>query len=222
MRSWLPPLLLIGLGLGALGIALTNVLIPFPDQVASVATFSGKVYADEQLGNFEHFPLLIHAHAILGTVFVLIAALQFWPRFRNSYRRAHRILGYVALACLVILPISGVVSAIVYPFAGFAGVIPNIVWMTAILFCVAMAWSAIRRRDIVQHEAWVLRATAMTIGITLSRLYVPLLVPVLGMEPHRALALVFWMGQGEGLLIAELWLRRPGGPLARRLARAAA
>jgi hypothetical protein len=34
--------------------------------------------------------------------------------------------------------------------------------------------------------------------------------------------LVFWLGQGEGLAVAEFWLRRPGGAVALRAASAAA
>ena len=84
--------------------------------------------------------------------------------------------------------------------------------------CVACAWSSIRRRDVFAHEAWVARAAAMTVGITLSRLYEPLLVQVFHMGARPALATVFWLGQGEGLAAAEVWLRRPGGPLSRRVA----
>lgn len=218
VRSWLPPVILLGLGLGALFFGLTNVLVPFPIQAESVAAFSGKEYAEVQLGNFARNPMLIHSHAALGSVFVVIAAFQFWRRFRNRNLGLHRWMGYAALACLVLLPVSGVAAAIVYPFAGAIGILPNLMWMAAILFCTVHAWLAIRRRDVTNHQAWITRAAAMTVGITLSRLYEPLLVQVFHMESHAALALVFWLGQGEGLVVAEWWLRRPGGPLARNRA----
>jgi hypothetical protein len=221
-RVWLAPGFLILLALGAFGIGLNTALAPFKAQAAAVAALSGKLYADVQLSSFARHPLLIRSHAVMGSAFVLIAAFQFWPQFRARRPRAHRIMGYVALGLLVLLPITGVAASIVYPFAGFPGVVPNLFWGAIILTCVVRSWRAIRRRDIVMHEAWVTRAAAMTVGITLSRIYEPLLVQVAHMEPHAAVALVFWLGQGEGLLAAELWLRRPGAPLARRLARAAA
>lgn len=222
LRSRLAAAFLLCLAAGALSFGLFNVLVPFQDQAASVAAFSGQAYADEQLGNFARNPLLIHAHAAMGSLLVIIAVFQFWRGFRNRYRRLHRMMGYVALAILVLLPITGVASAIVYPFAGPAGVLPNVVWMAAILFCATSAWRAIRRRDVVNHEAWITRAIGMTVGISLSRLYEPILVMGFHMESHAALALVFWLGQGEGLIAAELWLRRPGGPLARKRAAARA
>jgi len=122
----------------------------------------------------------------------------------------------------VLLPVTGVMATFVYPFAGFAGVVPNVFWMVIILYCIARAWLAIRRRDLIDHEAWITRATAMTLGITLSRLYAPLLVMGFHMDSRTTVAMVFWLGQGEGLAAAEFWLRRPGGPLQRRAARAAA
>jgi hypothetical protein len=205
-RVWLPLLFLLALGL----------LVPFPIQAASVAPLSGQEYADEQFGAFARNPVPIHLHAGIGVIFVVIATFQFWRRFRNRNLRRHRIMGYVGLTCLIVLPTTGVACAIIYPFAGLPGVIPNLVWMVAILYCVSASWRAIRGRDLRGHEAWITRAAAMTVGITLSRLYQPLLIQVFHMEPHTSLAVVFWLGQGEGLIAAEFWLRRPGGPLARK------
>jgi hypothetical protein len=221
LRVWLPLLFLLSLGVGALIIGLINVLVPFSTQAASVAPLSGKEYADEQFGNFARNPVPIRLHAAMGATFVAIAAFQFWRRFRNKNRRLHRWMGYVGLSLLVLLPVTGVACSIVYPFGGLLGVFPNVFWMIAILSCVMAAWRAVRRRDFIGHEAWVTRATAMTIGITLSRLYQPVMVQLFHMEPHLSIALVFWLGQGEGLLAAEFWLRRQGGPLAKKPTRAA-
>jgi hypothetical protein len=217
--TWLPAAILIVLGVGAVAIALNHLLVPSAVQHDSIAALAGQAYADEQLAAFDSKPLLIHSHAAVGLVFVGLAALQFWRKFRNQDLRRHRWIGYAGFACLIALPVSGVAATFVYPFSGIAAVLPNVVWMVVILFCVARAWLAIRRRDVRAHQAWVTRATGMTFGITLSRLYQPIMVMGLHMEPRLALAVVFWLGQGEGLIAAEFWLRRPGGPLARRPAR---
>lgn len=218
IRTWLAPAFLIFLGVAALGIGLNYLLIPSAVQHDSVAALAGQSYADVQLASFDANPLLIRSHVMIGVLFTVLATFQFWPGFRRRHRNIHRTMGYGALACLILLPVTGVACAIVYPFAGLPGVWPNLVWMTVILFAVNRAWRAIRRRDIVNHEAWVLRATAMTVGIALSRIYEPLLVHFAHMDPRAATAVVFWLGQGEGLIVAELWLRRAGGPLARRAA----
>lgn len=215
-RRWQALLFLLSLGGGALVIGLINLLVPFSIQAESVAPLSGKQYAVEQFGDFARNPWPIHIHVALGVLFVVLAAFQFWRKFRSRNMRLHRVMGYVAFACLILLPTTGVACSIIYPFGGALGVVPNVFWMVVILACVGQAWRAVRRHDIRGHEAWVTRASAMTVGITLSRLYQPILIHVFNMEPHLSIALVFWLGQGEGLIAAEFWLRRAGGPLAFR------
>ena len=218
-RSRIAAVFLVLLGLGALVFGLSTLLVPFGEQARSVAPFSGQEYADVQIGAFARNPWLVRAHAAMGSAFVLIAALQFWHKFRNADLRRHRWLGYAGFTLLVLLPATGILATFVYPFAGWPGVVPNIFWGSAIVVCVTRARTAIKARDVTDHEAWALRATAMTIGITLSRLYEPLLVQGLHLNSRTALATVFWLGQGEGLIAAEIWLRRPGSPYARRLSR---
>ena len=118
-------------------------------------------------------------------------------------------MGFAAISCLALLSTSGLAVSVAYPFAGVAGVIPNVFWMSAILFCTVAALAKIRRGDIRDHEAWITRATAMTLGITLSRLCGPLMIHVFHMSARPALAVIFWLGAGASLVIAELWLRRP-------------
>jgi uncharacterized membrane protein YozB (DUF420 family) len=217
----LPAFVLITMAVAALAFGLNNLFVPTAAQADSDAALAGREYL-QLLAAFDRNPFLIRTHVGLGVEFVLLAAFQFWRQFRNHNFKRHQAIGYVAMACMVFLPITAIACTIVYPFAGPAGIPPNVVWMVAILFCVAAAWRAARRREITDHEAWVTRATAMTVGISLTRLYEPVLVHVFHMVPHAAFGLTFWFGQGEGLLVAEVWLRRPGGPLARKAARTAA
>ena len=86
--------------------------------------------------------------------------------------------------------------------------------MIAIVYCSAQAFRAARERNFAGHEIWVTRAAGMTVGITLSRLYGPLLVHFAHMDTRTMTALIFWLGQGEGLIAAEIWLRRTDGPVA--------
>ena len=204
---------LIALGLGALGIGLNNLFVPTALQADSVTQLVGKAYLD-QLADFDRHPFLIRSHAAMGSLFVLAAVFQFWPAMRRRYRQTHRWVGYAGLALLVALPVTGVISTIVYPFAGLAGVWPNLVWMIAIIYCAVQAFQAARGRDFARHEIWVTRAAGMTVGITLSRMYGPLLVHLAHMDTRTMTALIFWLGQGEGLIAAEIWLRRADGPVA--------
>ena len=128
-RRWLALLFLLSLGGGAFVIGLINLLVPFPIQAASVAPLSGKQYAVEQFGDFARDPWPIHIHVALGVLFVVLAAFQFWRKFRNRNLRLHRVMGYAAFACLILLPTTGVACSIIYPFGGALGVVPNVFWM---------------------------------------------------------------------------------------------
>ncbi len=179
---------------------------------------SGRAFLD-MLRAFDRNPLMIRIHACVGITFVACAALQFWPGLRRRHRTAHRRIGYVAFVSLICLPATGLACAIVYPFAGPAGIPPNVFWLTCILTCAAYSWRAARRNDFLGHEIWITRATAMSMGaVSLFTLYESAFVHWLHLDPHVATAAAFWCGQADGLLAAQLWLSRKDGPLARRRA----
>jgi Predicted membrane protein (DUF2306) len=208
--TWFPPVFFAAVALGTLPVIMTNLFVPSHDAASSVAAIAGREYANEQLAAFDRNPLLIHAHAVVGLALVLAVPFQFWRNFRNRHRQLHRVTGYVIVTTLVLLSTSGLAVSIFYPFAGRAGVIPNLVWMSAILFAVGKAVRCIRRRDVLGHETWMTRAIAMTFGVTFASLYLPVLTGLLHMPSRLALAVSFWLGVGECLGVAEIWLRRSG------------
>jgi hypothetical protein len=206
-------------GAGALTLGL--LATPGPTQADSVAMLTGGGWLD-QWATIDHDPALIRADAALGALFVPLAAPLFWPRIRNRNWKAHRALGGLALAVMIVLPVTGLACTILYPSAAVAGVFPNCVWLAAVLGCVVMAGRCVADKDILGHEAWVTRAAAMTAGITLSGIYEPIAVGVFGLDPQPAATVALWLGQGQGIAMAEVWLRRSRGTLARRTALLAA
>ena len=214
--SWFPPVFFAAVAIGTLPVVLTNLFVSSADAAGGFTFLAGGEYAAEQLAAFDRHPWLIHAHAVIGLTLVLAVPFQFWRGFRTRHRQAHRLIGYLSVTCLCTLAASGLGVAVAYPFAGVAGMVPNLVWMTAILFATAMAVRGIRRRDIIGHETWMTRAVAMTLGITFATIYLPVLTYVVHLPPRTALATSFWLGVVECLGIAELWLRRPGSPTARQ------
>jgi hypothetical protein len=206
-------------GAGALTLGL--LAAPGPTQADSVAMVTGGGWLD-QWATIDQDPALIRLDAALDALFVPLAAPLFWPRIRNRNWKAHRALGGLALAVMIVLPVTGIACATLYPAAAVAGVVPNLVWLAAALGCVAMAGRCVVEKDILGHEAWVTRAAAMTAGIALSRIYQPIAVGVFSMDPRPAATVAFWLGQGQGLATAEVWLRRSRGTLARRTALLAA
>jgi uncharacterized membrane protein len=100
--------------------------------------------------------ILLH----LATIFPasLLAVLQFTPFIRKTYRRYHRIAGYLA-ALLGVISTVGVLMISEKSFGGsvilqtFFGALS-----IAFVFALGMAIYNIRRKQIEQHRAWMLRA----------------------------------------------------------------
>ena len=215
-KAWFPPIFFALVAAGTLPVVFTHLFVPSAAVAPSAAAIFGREYADEQLPAFDRRPWLIHAHAVIGLVLVVVGPLQFWRGFRNRHRRFHRLAGYTLAAVLALLAVTGFAVALAYPFAGLAGAAPNFVWMAAILACLGLAIFNARRRNILEHEAWMTRAMAITLGVTFASLYIPLLTGVMRLPSRTALAVSFWLGVGECLAVAEAWLRRPGRPRAAR------
>jgi uncharacterized membrane protein len=107
-------------------------------------------------------PLVIH---ILGaTTYALVGVLQFAPRFRRRHWAWHRRAGRVlALAGLCVAG-SALWMTLAYspkPGTGDLLFVLRLVFASAMAGSLVLGVSAIRRRDIAAHRAWMIRAYAI-------------------------------------------------------------
>jgi len=111
--------------------------------------------------------LLLH----LGGGFVAIASglVQLWLGFTGKTSGLHRKLGQVYVGAVLVGAVGAtyLVSTIPGHFAYSAGLAGMV---TASLVTTAMAVIAIRRRDIVQHKAWMIRSYAVIFAFVTYRL----------------------------------------------------
>jgi uncharacterized membrane protein len=206
--KWLPRCYFFLLLAGTLVIGIEHLLVPASERVALVSRFAGADYATHQIPEFASRPVLIGAHAIGGILFASIVPLQLWRKFRQRQRRVHRWSGWTFILACWFTAVTGVMVAYAYPFAGRAGVIPNLVSAVCLIWFTLAAVSSARRRDFAAHERWVLRTVAIGFGIALARVLLPILVQWFGLDARQALGQVFWLGSGLNLLLMEAWLRR--------------
>jgi uncharacterized membrane protein len=205
--AWLGRAYLVVLVVGALVIGLEHLLIDPQTRAMTVRLFAGPAYASRQMAAFAAEPWLIGIHAASGVLFTLLVPWQLSTRLRRE-RRLHRWAGYVFVVCAWTMAATGVAVSYAYPFAGRAGMIPNLLFGALLAFCTVAGVQNARRRRIDAHRAWMLRAAGIGLGIVLSRLYLPLLVQVFGLPADQAMAQVFWLGSGTNLVLVEWWLRR--------------
>lgn len=153
--AWLLPTGLITLGLiPVLANALRRVALAVGTEDSTVGDGSAEL------------PLPVILHVIGATVFVVLGAFQFSTTFRGRSPSWHRIAGRVLIVAALLAAVSGLWLAflrfptdsgeLLFAFRLVAG-------LGTVLFIV-LAFTAIRRRDITHHRAWMIRAYAIGLG----------------------------------------------------------
>lgn len=127
------------------------------------ATDPGAVPPEAQ---FQSSPALM-THLVSGTAYAVLGAFQFSASFRRQHRAWHRRAGRL----LIILGLTAAVSAVwltlFYDGKKDTGALINslrLAFATAMAVGLVVAFRAIRRRDLVRHRAWMVRAYAIGLG----------------------------------------------------------
>jgi uncharacterized membrane protein len=111
-------------------------------------------------------PTPVVIHIVAAAVYALFGAFQFPARLRRRHPGWHRRFGRVLVATGLVVAVSGLWMTLFYPCAPGGGLL----WTVRLLVGSAMATSlalgfiSIRRRDIVAHRAWMIRAYALAVG----------------------------------------------------------
>lgn len=120
--------------------------------------------ADER---FSDFPLPLMVHLIGASVYAILGALQFVPRFRRSHPGWHRGAGRVLAAVGWLVAGSALWMTLFYspkPGTGALLYVLRLVFSIAMAACLVLAVSTVRRGDIAGHRAWMIRAYAIGIA----------------------------------------------------------
>jgi Predicted membrane protein (DUF2306) len=144
----------------------------------------------------------LFAHAVAGTLALVLGPFQFWPGLKKSRPMLHRAMGTVYATSAGV----GSLAAFYLAFRTDFG------WMYAIgLTSMAMAWListglatiAIYRRMIPQHREWMIRSYVVTFGFVVLRLVVDVLdMKNIGTVSER-LIFASWVCWSVPLLITE-------------------
>jgi uncharacterized membrane protein SirB2 len=108
-------------------------------------------------------PLVVHIVSVI--VYAVLGAFQFSARLRRRngwHRRAGRLLVVVGL----IVALSAIWMTLFYPRSegGDLLYVFRLLAASGMIASIVLGFLAIRRRDIVQHRAWMTRAYAIALG----------------------------------------------------------
>ncbi len=113
---------------------------------------------------FAGFPLPLVVHLVGVMTYVLVGVLQFVPRFRRRHLAWHRRAGRVLAVAGLLVAGSAVWMTLLYeakPGTGELLFVLRLIFGSAMAACLISGVTAVRRRDIAAHRAWMIRAYAI-------------------------------------------------------------
>lgn len=177
--------------------------------ITGQALTTGQPVDDPVFMIYVHQPWLPAIHILAGTVFMLLGPLQFIPSIRRHWPKMHRVTGRVFLVCGLIAAASGLGVEFTFPLrGGYVKRAAMVLFSLAMLVALALAWRAAIRRRIDLHRAWVVRAYAIGLALSTTRLYFIPAYLMYGNPSQFEAATVTWAGFCINCLVAEWIVRR--------------
>jgi len=149
--GWLVPAALVALS-----------LVPIVSGSARLVELSGGPALLPPRSDPSSIPLVVHIVSVI--VYAVLGAFQFSARLRRTgwHRKAGRLLVVAGLT----VALSAVWMTLFYPRSdgGDLLYVFRLLVASGMLLSIALGFLAIRRRDIPQHRAWMIRAYALALG----------------------------------------------------------
>ena len=112
-------------------------------------------------------PLPVTLHIVSVILFSVLGAFQFAPAFRARRPDWHRAAGRIVAVSGLVAGLSGIWMALFYAIIPADSALLQgfrLFFGAALVASIIMGFLAIRRRDIVNHQAWMRRAYAIGVG----------------------------------------------------------
>jgi uncharacterized membrane protein len=153
---------------------------------------------------------LTRGHVLAGLGFVLLLPVQLSARVRSRLLVVHRWLGRALMVIGIAVGLSGY-AMVAIPIGGWLEVSAIVVYATAFLAALVIAWRSIRRGDVGHHREWMLRMVAIGLGIATTRPVVGAFFAtsrLTGLTPSQFFGAAFWIGFTSTALAGEWYVRR--------------
>lgn len=111
-------------------------------------------------------PAPVVLHVVAAAVYAVGGAFQFPARLRRGHRVWHRRAGRVLIGAGLVVAGSGLWMTLFYPGAPGGDLLwtVRLVVASATVVSIVLGVTAIRRRDITSHRAWMIRAYALAVA----------------------------------------------------------
>jgi uncharacterized membrane protein len=163
-------------------------------------------------------PVPLMVHVVGAVLYAVLGAFQFSARLRRRHLNWHRRSGRILVGAGLAVALSGLWMTLFFPGAPGG----DLLWGIRLLVSLAMAaflilgFSALRRRDLPAHRAWMMRAYALGLGPG-TQAFTEGVGEVLFGATDLTKALALGLGWAINAVVAKWLIRRPS---VRRAARA--
>ena len=151
--------------------------------------------------------IFFYVHIILGGLVLLVGWSQFVPYFRKHHLSKHRAIGkfyYIGVM------LSGFASLYIAFYATGGKISQYGFFCLGIgwLYCTRRAFQCIINKEIYEHQKWMIRSYALTFAAVTLRLWLPILIGILGLTFIDAYKIVAWLSWIPNILVAEFIITR--------------
>jgi uncharacterized membrane protein len=163
-----------------------------------------------------HYPLLV-AHVMFGSVAMVSAVAQIWPRLRARHPVLHRRVGRVYVSVAIPAAAFAMVIGAATPFGPLLAV-SNVLLGAVWLWFTINGFLAARQRRIVDHRRHMVRSATVALSTISNRIWTPVLFITLqplqdsvfdGNEEHYlwfVAGVGAWLGWTIPLVTVQWWL----------------
>ncbi|UOA08259.1 DUF2306 domain-containing protein [Methylobacter sp. S3L5C] len=195
--EWLIPTGLIALG-----------FIPIVAGTFRVIGLASGIEITPDNARFFAAPLPVVLHIINAVIYCVLGAFQFSPSFRSRKPNWHRAAGRILIPCGLVVALSGLWMTYFYPPVNFDGPFLygiRLLVGSAMVLCLCLGFTAICKRDIPHHRAWMIRGYALGLGAgTQVFTHIPMFL-FTSIQGELARTLCMGAGWAINLAVAE-WL----------------
>ncbi len=156
-------------------------------------------------------PLPVVVHILSSSLFAILGAFQFASGLRRRWPAWHRGAGRLLVVCGLLVGLSGLWMTLFYPRpvgdGDFLAAL-RILFGSAMILSVSLSFYAIRRGNVNQHRAWMMRGYAIGLGAGTQALTLMAGEMIAGKPDELSRALLMGAAWLINLSVAEWSIRR--------------
>jgi uncharacterized membrane protein len=163
-------------------------------------------------------PLPVTVHIVGASLYAILGAFQFTNSFRRRWPGWHRWAGRLLVVCGLLVGASGIWMTLFYQLPVGDGAFlkaQRLLFGSAMIVSLVLSYVTIRRGNVKQHRAWMMRAYAIGVGAGSQALTLMAGELIAGKPNELSRALLMGAAWVINLAVAEWIIRKRKAPRAR-------